>query len=583
MKASELRKKYFEFFKSKNHKLIVSTSLLPENDPTVLFTTAGMHPLVPFLLGQKHPKGKRLVNAQKCIRTGDIEEVGNTTHHTFFEMLGNWSLGDYFKKEAIEFSFEFLTNTLNIPKEKLAFSCFEGDDDAPKDEEAFNTWKSLGVSEKRIAYLNKKENWWGPAGETGPCGPDSEMFYWSSDEEAPVEFDYQNPGWVEIWNDVFMQYNKDKEGIYSELKQQNVDTGMGLERTLAILSGFTDNYKTELWVPLIKKIEEISKKDYKGNERSMRIIADHVKAATMVLADHKGLSPSNLGQGYVLRRLIRRAIRFAKQLDINGNFCALIAEEVIKIYQDTYPEVNKNKKFIVGELTNEENKFNLTLEKGINKVNKLIENNKEISGKDAFLLFQSFGFPIEMTEELAKEKKAKVNIKDYEIEFKKHQDLSRTASAGTFKSGLADNSEQTTKLHSAAHLLLEALNKVLKKEIIQKGSNINPERLRLDFNFERKMTDEEKQAVEDQVNDWIKQEIPVTKEEMSVDKAKEKGAKGIFDSKYGDKISVYTIGKASKEICTGPHVKNTKEIGKFKIKKEQSVSSGVRRIKATVA
>ena len=588
MKASELREKYFQFFQSKNHKLIPSASIIPENDPTVLFTTAGMHPLVPFLLGQPHSLGKRLVNVQKCIRTGDIDEVGNTTHHTFFEMLGNRSLGDYFKKEAIEYSYEFLTKVLNIPQEKLGITVFGGDErfpDLPKDDEAYKIWKEIGIDENKIFYykggvIESENNWWGPAGETGPCGPDSEMHYWVSDEPVPENFDPEDKRWVEVWNDVFMQYNKNKEGKYVILSQQNVDTGMGLERTLAIFNGLDDNYLTDLFLPIIKKVEELSSKEYKGNERSMRIISDHLKAATMIMGDDKGIAPSNTDQGYIVRRLIRRSINEARKLGINESFCKKIAEEVINIYRTQYPEVERNKNFIFTELEKEEAKFQRTIEKGLREFEKI---QGDISGHQAFILYTTHGFPVELIKEMAEERGSKVNVEEYKEEFKKHQELSRTAAEGKFKSGLADNSEQTTKLHTAAHLLLSALNKVLGEGISQRGSNINPERLRMDFNFERKLTDEEKKQVEDQVNEWIKQEIKVTREEMSVDEAKAQGAKGIFDSKYGDKVSVYTIENSSKEICTGPHVENTKEIGTFKIKKEQSVSSGVRRIKAVLS
>jgi len=581
MKANELRNIYIEFFKSKDHKLIQSASLLPENDPTVLFTTAGMHPLVPFLLGQTHVQGKRLVSTQKCIRTIDIDEVGDRVHHTFFEMLGNWSLGDYFKKEAIEYSFEFLTKFLNIPAEKLAVSCFKGDEHAPKDIESADKWESLGIPKHKIIFLPKQNNWWRPAGETGPCGPDTEMFYYIGErnpsEASNPETDEDN--WVEIWNDVFMQYNKTKEGKYEPLKQKNVDTGMGLERTLAVLNGYDDNYKTDLWWPIIKEIQALSGMDYDGYSKEMRIIADHIKAATFILGDNKGIVPSNLGQGYIVRRLIRRAIRYAWKLNMKETFCHVLADQVIAMYREQYPELEKNKHFIITELRKEEERFSEVIEKGMKQFDKVIKD-KKISGEDAFLLFQSYGFPIELTQELALEKEVVVDVKGYEEEFKKHQELSRTATEGMFKSGLADHSEQTTKLHTAAHLLLSALNRVLLRDITQKGSNINPERLRLDFNLDRKLTDEEKKKVEDQVNTWIKQALPVTKEEMTVEKAKAQGAQGAFEHKYGEKVYVYTIGESSKEICSGPHVQNTRELGHFKIKKEESVAAGVRRIKA---
>ena len=583
MNRKQLIKKYIEFFKSKDHKEIQNSSTVPENDPTVLFTTAGMHPLVPFLLGEKHPQGKRLVNVQRCIRTGDIDEVGNTTHHTLFEMLGNWSLGDYFKKEAIEYSFEFLTKDLGIPLERFAVSVFKGDKDAPKDEEAAEIWKSLGISKDRIAFLSKEDNWWGPAGETGPCGPDTEMFYWKlNDKPAPKVFDPEDKNWVEIWNDVLMQYNKGKDGKYDEAKQKNIDTGMGVERIITILNGLEDNYQASMWQPLIKKIESISKKDYKGNEKEMRIIADHVKAATFIIAD--GIVPGNAEQGYVLRRLIRRAIRNLRKIEVpilEMDATVEIAKEVIKIYDD-YDILKNNKDKILHELKSEEDKFQKTLDKGLKEFEKMCKDNK-IDAKESFLLYQSYGFPIEVIKELADEKGIKVDEKGFQKELDKHQELSRTSSAGKFKSGLADNSEATQKLHTACHMLNQALREVLKdKNIFQKGSNITPERLRFDFNFDRKLTDEEKKAIEDLINEKIKENIPVVVEELTVDEAKKQGAQGVFDSKYGEKVKVYSIGDFSKEICAGPHIDNTSEMGTFKIKKEESSSAGVRRIKAVL-
>lgn len=582
----DLIKAYIEFFKSKGHREIPSSSLIPENDPTVLFTTAGMHPLVPFLLGQRHPLGKRLVDVQKCIRTGDIEEVGDAVHHTFFEMLGNWSLGDYFKKEAIEWSFEFLTKSLGIPKERLAVSVFAGDADAPKDEESANVWVKAGIAKERIAYLPKKNNWWGPAGETGPCGPDTEMFYWKpNNKAAPKVFNPDDDNWVEIWNDVLMQYNKNKEGKYEKAPQQNVDTGMGVERTLAVLNGLEDNYQTSIFQPIIKEIESISGKTYKGNEKAMRIIADHVRAAAFILGDEKGIKPSNIGQGYVLRRLIRRAIRYGKIIGIQEHFTSKIARVIIPIYPD-YQELHRNHKFIIEQLDEEETKFLQTLEKGLKKFSD-IATDKIITGKEAFLLFQSFGFPIEMTVELANEKGIKVDLEEYNEEFKRHQDLSRTASAGTFKSGLADDSSATRRLHTATHMLNEALKQVLgDRNIKQKGSNINPERLRFDFNFPRKLTDEELKKAEALINQKIKEALPVVREEIPLQDALNSGAQAEFGAKYPEMVSVYTIGDKSKwfskEICTGPHVENTKDLGHFKIIKEESVAAGVRRIKAVV-
>ena len=576
----ELIKKYIEFFKSKNHKEIPNSSLIPENDPTVLFTTAGMHPLVPFLLGQKHPLGKRLVNVQKCIRTQDIEEVGDIKHHTFFEQLGNWSLGDYWKEEAIKYTFEFLTKILNIPIEKLAGSAFEGDKNSPKDIESFNALISTGVPKERIAILSKDDNWWGPAGKTGPCGPCSEIFYWVGKKKAPKKFDPQDKNWIELGNNVFMQYNKDEKENYSLLKQKNVDFGGGVERTLALFNGLDDNYLTECFKPLIEKIEEIFKKNYEDNKKSMRIIADHIKAAAFIISD--GITPSNTEHGYILRRLIRRAIRYGQLLGIKENFTSKLVDSVIEIYPG-YPELNKNRNNIITELEREENKFRQTLERGINIFEKITQGKKEISCKDSFLLYQSYGFPIEMIEEECKARKIKFSRKDFEGECKIHQELSRTTAEGRFKSGLADNSQETTKLHTATHLLLAAIRKVLKDSSIhQKGSNINAERLRFDFNFPRKLTDEELNEIEKEVNSSIQKGCNVIREEMPLEEAKKKGISGIFEHKYGDIVSVYTIEKCSREICTGPHVKNTCELGKFKIIKEESSSSGVRRIKAVL-
>jgi len=578
MKAKELKEKYLEFFKSKGHKIIESASLIPENDPTVLFTTAGMHPLVPFILGQPHPLGKRIANVQKCIRTGDIDSVGDDVHLTFFEMLGNWSFGDYFKKEAIEWSFEFLTSKkwLNIPIKKLAVTCFAGDKDAPRDNEAVNSWIKLGIPRERIAFLPKEDNFWGPAGQTGPCGPCTEMFYWI-DGDAPKVFDPKNKGWVEIWNDVFMEYNKTKEGKYELLKQKNVDTGMGVERTIAILQGKKSVYDTELFLPIINKIKSLAK-NY--NKKSARIITDHLKAATFILGDDKHIEPSNVEQGYVLRRLIRKAIRHGSLLGINKNFTKEIAKEVIKIYKDDYQELERNEEFIFSQLEAEEKRFKLTLENGLKIFGKL--KGKLISGRDAFLLYQSYGFPIELTKELAKEKGMEIDEDGFDEEFKKHQKISRIGAEKKFKSGLADTSEQTTRLHTATHLLNEALRKIIDKNIEQRGSNITPERLRFDFNFDRKLTPEEIKKVEDEVNKRIKEGLKVERLEMTLEEAKRLGAQALFTEKYGGKVSVYKINNYSIEVCTGPHVKNTSEIGKFKIVKEEAISAGVRRIKAVV-
>ena len=573
MEAKDLRKKFIEFFISKDHKEILNSSLIPENDPTVLFTTAGMHPLVPYLLGQEHPSGEKLVNIQKCLRTGDIEEVGDDIHLTYFNMLGNWSLGDYWKKEAIEMSFEFLTSKkyLNFPVEKLAVSVFAGNKDAPKDSESIKTWKSLGI--KRIEPLGKKDNWWGPAGETGPCGPDSEIFYWNSSEEVPKEFNPNDSRWVEVWNDVFMEYNKTPSGKYEPLKQKNVDTGMGYERVYSILEGVENIYQSSLFTPIVEKILELSTSE---DEKSLRIVADHLRSAVFVLAEK--IIPSNLEQGYVLRRLIRLAIRRGKLIGIEDNFTSKIARIVINTYKKEYPNLNKNSSFIISEIDKEEKKFERTLEKGMRVFEKI--SGKKISGKSAFLLFQSYGFPIEMTVELASEKG--VDVKGYYKELEKHQKLSRTATKGKFASGLADQSENTIKLHTAAHLLHSALIKVLGSSCEQKGSNINPERLRFDFSFDRKLEEKEVREVEDLVNEQIKKSVKVIKKEMSVDEAKKSGAMGEFSHKYGNKVFVYSIGKFSKEICSGPHVENTSKLGKLKIVKQKSVGAGVRRIKAVL-
>ncbi len=575
----ELIKKYIDFFKSKNHKEIKNSSLIPENDPTVLFTTAGMHPIVPFLLGQKHPLGKRLVNVQRCIRTGDIDDVGDTYHHTFFEMLGNWSLGDYFKKEAIEMTFEFQTKILKIPLERYAVTCFSGNKNAPKDEESAKVWHSLGISKDRIAFL-EEDNFWQLPG-TGPCGPCTEQFYWKpNNKSAPAKFNPEDKNWVEIGNDVLMQYVKDEKGKYNLAKQQNIDFGGGVERTIATLNGLEDNYLTDCFKPIIDEIEHLSGKKYKGNEKEMRIIADHIKASVMILAD--GITPSNTEQGYVLRRLMRRAIMNLRKLGFVGtDLINPIARKVFEIYSD-YEHLQKKKEEIYDEINKEEERFEKTLEQGLREFEKMSKD-KKISGKEAFLLFQSYGFPLEMTQEIAKEKKITVDVSDFKKELTKHQELSRTATEGKFKSGLADNSEATTKLHTATHLLNQALREVLhNKEIYQKGSNITAERARFDFNFDRKLTEQEIKEIEKWVNDKIKKKIPVVCDEKTVEEAKKHGAQGVFEHKYGDKVRVYSIGEVSKEICAGPHVNNTSELGHFKILKEESSASGVRRIKAVL-
>lgn len=584
MQAKELKERYIRFFMEKHHAAISSASLMPEHDPTVLFTTAGMHPLVPYLMGNPHPQGKRLVNCQKCIRTGDIDEVGDPSHLTFFEMLGNWSLGDYFKKEAISWSFEFLTGVLGFSPDKISVSVFKGDDDAPEDRESADMWRSLGIPEDRIWFLPKKDNWWGPAGKRGPCGPCTEMFIDTGIERCK---DSCKPGcscgkYFEIWNDVFLEYNKIKENRYEKLKQRNVDTGMGVERTIAVLQGKKTVYETEAFLPLIKKIKELSKTDNTRQELSIRIIADHIRASVFILGDDLGISPSNLDQGYILRRFIRRSIRHGKSLGIEKEFLSELAKIVIDIHKEDYIELKKNRDFIIDELKKEDEKFRKTLEKGLRKFEEMAKNSI-ISGKEAFLLFQSYGFPIEMTGELAEEKKIKIDRKGFEKEFQKHQLLSRKGAEKRFKGGLGDNSIETTKLHTATHLLNQALREVLgKKDIFQKGSNITPERLRFDFNFDRKLEKEELRKVEEWVNERIKEELPVIKKEMTVEEARKAGAQGVFEHKYGQKVFVYSIGDRSIEICGGPHVENTKELGRFRIKKEQSSAAGVRRIKAVL-
>ncbi len=583
MTSDELRQKYLNFFKEKGHAIIPSASLVPENDPTVLFTTAGMHPLVPFLLGEKHPQGKCLVNVQKCIRTGDIDEVGDDTHLTFFEMLGNWSLGDYWKEDAIKWSFEFLTKELNIPLKKLAISCFAGDKDAPKDEESAKIWEGLGIKKERIAFLGKEDNWWGPAGKTGPCGPDTEMFYWKLNTKAPEKFDPEDENWVEIWNDVFMQYVKTADGKFEEAKQKNVDTGMGLERTVAVLNGSENVYHTDVFDKAHKKLHELFKKEDPVSER---IILDHLRAATFILAE--GVEPSNLERGYVLRRLIRRAVRFGMKIGIKGKFCSKISEAVIESLENAYPEIKQKQDFIVRQLDAEEEKFEKTLESGLKEFGRLAEIRAKvgetISGQDAFNLYQTYGYPIEILQELAEERGIKVNIKEFNEKLEKHQELSRTASAGKFKGGLTDSSEKTTKLHTAAHLMLAGLRKVLGSHVVQKGSNITAERLRFDFSHQEKLTQEQIKGVENFVNGIIEKDLPVSCEEMPLEKAKELNAMGVFESKYGDRVKVYTVKDGedivSCEICGGPHVESTGVLGKFKIKKQESSSAGVRRIKA---
>ena len=577
-----LKDLYINFFVSKGHKQIPSAPVVPENDPSVLFNTAGMQPLIPYLLGEHHPYGTRLCDYQKCIRTNDLDEVGDTTHHTFFEMLGNWSLGDYFKKESISWSFEFLTKVLNIPVNKLAVTVFKGNDLIPFDEESYNKWLELGIKKERIA-LTEEDNFW-IAGSSGPCGPDTEIFYYRNDGEVPVNFDTNDDNWVEIWNNVFMQYFKDDSGKITELPKKNVDTGMGVERVTAILEGVNDNYLSSIWKDVIKVIEDVSFLPYKGNEKSMRIIADHIRTSVFISADYAGIKPSNTDQGYILRRLIRRAIRHAKKLniDINSDWEQLIAKKIIDKYKKYYHELEDNENTVLEVLKNEKNKFNKTLEKGLKEFSKIVSNNKEIDGLTAFHLYDTYGFPIELTVELAKEHGLKVDEEGFLENFKKHQELSRNSSGAKFKGGLAGNSEIETRYHTATHLLNAALKEVVSKDIHQRGSNITVERMRFDFNCDHKLTEEEKQKVENLVNKWIDEGLEVKCIEMTKEEALASGAECMFIDKYPDIVTVYEIGNVSKELCGGPHVKNTKEIGKFKIVKEEASSAGVRRIKAVI-
>ena len=589
--AEQLRNLYLKFFESKGHKIIPSASLIPENDPSVLFTTAGMHPLVPYLLGEKHPAGNRLTDVQKCVRTGDIDEVGDNSHCTFFEMLGNWSLGDYFNEQAIEWSFEFLTSPdyLGIPVENLAVSVFEGDEDAPRDLSSAKKWEECGISKDKIFFLPKKNNWW-IAGKTGPCGPDTEMFIDMGGEKC---CETCSPAcdcgkYLEIWNNVFMSYYKQEDGTYTNLKQRNVDTGMGLERTLCILNGQKSVYDTELFSQAKAKIEELTQTTYNQSEeirRAYRIILDHVRTATFLIGDTRGIVPSNVDQGYVLRRLIRRAVRFGRNINLPEGSLAKIAACYVEKYQNAYPELLANKDKIVGELNKEEEKFSKTLTDGLKEFNKVVTyvKGEVFPGKTAFRLYDTFGFPLEITEELAKEKGFTVDVEGYNKAFEEHQKKSSQGSEQKFKGGLADTGEQTARLHTATHLMQAALKKVLDPSVSQKGSNITVERLRFDFNFDRPMTKEEIEQVEALVNEAIKADVEITCQEMSVEEAKAQGAVGLFESRYGEVVKVYTMGEFSKEICGGPHANRTGELGTFKIVKEQSSSAGVRRIKAILS
>lgn len=587
MTAKELRKLYIEFFKEKGHREIASASLLPENDPSVLFTTAGMHPLIPYLLGEKHPLGNRLVNVQKCVRTCDIDEVGDDFHLTFFEMLGNWSLGDYFKAESIAMSFELLTTRLNIPINKLAVTVFEGDNIVSRDTEAYELWRKQGLSESQIHFYGRDENWWGPAGITGPCGPDTEIFY---DTGKPKCGDSCGPAcncgkFVEIWNNVFMEYNKNADGSYSLLTQKNVDTGMSVERLYAIINRLNSVYETEFFLPIISKVYELTGIELTSdNERRYRIICEHTRAVTFILGDPKAITPSNTEHGYIVRRLIRRAIRHSKNL-FGKNIMPELAKTVIEQYGDVYPEIETNKEFIIRELEKESTTFEKTLELGLKKAEKYfaeLGDKKILDGDSAFKLYDTFGFPIEFTEELASEKSFTVDLKRFRERYAEHQELSRKGAEAKFKGGMADNSEQTTKLHTATHLLNGALRKVLGDTVFQRGSNITSERLRFDFSFDRKVTPDELNKVSDIVNEAIQKNISVMCEEMSIEEAKQNGAIGVFDDKYGSLVKVYTIEGYSKEICGGPHASHTGELKSFKILKEESTSSGVRRIKAVI-
>ena len=600
MTANELRSKYIEFFKSKNHAEISGQSLIPENDPSVLFTMAGMHPLVPYLLGEKHPAGTRLTDYQKCIRTGDIEEVGDPSHLTCFEMLGNWSLGDYFKKESIAFSYEFLTSKdwLALDPKKLSVTVFAGDENAPRDEEAAGYWKENGMPEDKIAYLPASDNWWA-AGPTGPCGPDTEIFYWVGEGLPPVGSNKgtDSANWMEIWNNVFMQYNRIDEKTLVPLEKKNVDTGMGLERTNCILQGKKSVYLTEVFQPIIAKIEALSDYTYGSDEekdKSVRIIADHARASVFIIGDVRGVTPDRVGAGYVLRRLIRRAVRHGMKLGIEKAFLAEIADVVIENFKCAYPELEQNAAKVKKELTAEEEKFRVTLKNGEAEFQKLLPNlmknpKKEISGKVAFRLYDTFGFPLELTQELGAENGFTVDVEGFKEAERKHQEASKSLDAGKAKGGLAEQSDTTTKYHTATHLLQQALVNVLGDQVAQKGSNINNERMRFDFTFERPMTKEEIQQVEDIVNAKIKEDLPVTMEIMSLEAAKASGARALFTNKYGEDVKVYTIGKDpkndwfSKEVCGGPHVQHTAQIGDFKIQKEQSSSAGVRRIRAVIS
>lgn len=578
-----IRDLYINYFVSKGHKQIPSSPVVPENDSSVLFNTAGMQPLIPYLMGEPHPYGTRLCDYQKCVRTNDLDEVGDKTHHTFFEMLGNWSLGDYFKKESITYSFEFLTKVLNLPVEKLAVTVFEGDKDIPRDNVSAEIWKNLGISEDKIAFLGKDDNFW-IAGETGPCGGDTEIFYFRSNDKVPDKYDPNDSCWVEIWNNVFMEFYKDENGKVTELPKKNVDTGMGLERITAVVEGVDDNYKTSIWKNIIATIEEISNKKYANNEVSMRIIADHIRTAVFISSDPASIKPSNTDQGYILRRLIRRAIRHAKKLeiDLNSNWEEKIANVIIEEYKNYYPEVINNKDVVLEVLKTEKIKFGRTLEKGLKEFEKMTSNlsEKKLNKDLAFKLYDTYGFPIELTKELADELNIEVDVDGFKEKFKAHQELSRKGMGTKFKGGLASTSDINIKYHTATHLLNAALKQVLGSHVHQKGSNITEERMRFDFSHDSKMTPEQIKQTEDLVNKYIEMGLTVTRKEMSKEEAIKSGAECMFIDKYPDIVTVYFIGDVSKELCGGPHVNNTNELGHFKITKEEASSAGVRRIKA---
>jgi alanyl-tRNA synthetase len=586
IQAKELRESYQQFFEARGHKRVHSAPLLPENDPTVLFTTAGMHPLVPFLLGEPHPLGRRLVDVQKCLRTDDIDEVGDASHLTFFEMLGNWSLGDYFKQESLTWSFEFLTQVLKLDPARLAVTVFEGDKDAPRDDESAEIWRQLGIPDERIHFLPKKDNWWGPAGATGPCGPDSEIFFDTGKPGHPGCAPGCSCGkWFEIWNNVFMEYEKTSDGRFIKLKQRNVDTGMGVDRTVAVLNGYDEVFRVDTLAPLIEQVQVLSGKKYAENPKAFRIIADHVRAASFAIAD--GANPSNVEAGYIVRRLIRRAVRYGRDLGITNSFCAGLSGIVLDIFGEAYPELVQNRAHITDELEREEAKFKGTLERGLREYTKTVDRIREKNGtsipaEEAFDLYETYGFPLPLTVELAREQGLSVDEEGFERLYKEHKEISRRGMEAKFKGGLADHAEETTRLHTATHLLHQALRQVLGTSVHQMGSNITAERLRFDFSYPEKLTPEQLKTVEDIVNEQIKNDLPVSIDLMTLDQATGSGALAFFGDKYGEQVKVYTIGGFSKEVCGGPHVNHTGELPRFKIAKQESVGQGVRRIRAVL-